>query len=362
MARRIRSTEKQPRVYGPGDFSSERSSRLGAVRTKARAAEPVAADVEVESSVAETALQATGSGSSGGLPLLSPPANTTAEYVLAVRDLGLPLSRVLTESDTIKPVLRDPKRVTLEVKTGTVPIAALEDVTQYTLLGNDTAGTAPVTAIQVESIGIDFLQQANAADQRTALGLGTAAVLNSGDFEASGTVAAHAALLDAHGNLKLFKILSAAANVTDGTSAQDWFPTNGDVTVTVNRAYLFEGTLRLSKGTGVATDVLVGFAGTATYTVDWEQIGQGLTFDTAGNVQVSSGRTTTAQLAATPSSTAANAWITVRGVLRVTGAGTFIPQFQFTAAPGGTPQALRGTRFALTEIGADTVTERGTWS
>lgn len=31
--RRIRSTDKQPRVYVPGDFTSERGSRLGAVRT-----------------------------------------------------------------------------------------------------------------------------------------------------------------------------------------------------------------------------------------------------------------------------------------------------------------------------------------
>lgn len=359
MAKRIRSTEKQPRVYGrEGDFSSERSSRLGAVRTKARAAESVAADVVVEA--AEPA-QAASEGDGGGpLPLLSPPSNTTAEYVLAVRDLGLPNSRVIAESDTIKPILRAPGRLTLDVKP--LAVSALADVGTYTLLGNDTAAAAPVTAINVDASGIDWLQLSLASDKRTALGLGTAAVADSGDFEASGTVAAHAALFNEHGHLKLFKILTAAANVTDGTGAQDWFPTNGDVTVAANRAYLFEGTLRLSKGTGVATDVLVGFAGTATYTVDWEQMGQGLAYDTAGNVQVSTGRTTTAMLAISPSNTSANVWATVRGVLRVTGVGTFIPQFEFTNAPGGTPQALRGTRFTLTEIGADTVTERGTWS
>lgn len=160
----------------------------------------------------------------------------------------------------------------------------------------------------------------------------------------------------------LFKVLSAAANVTNGTSAQNWFPTNGSVTLTVNRAYYFEGQLRIVKGTGVATDVFVGFAGSATYTIDWWVMGQAANFDLSNNTQGSTGRTTTTQVSTTASNTSSNVWVDVKGVVRCTGAGTLAPQFQFTAAPGGTPQAMRGTRFMLTEIGSDTVTERGTWS
>lgn len=160
----------------------------------------------------------------------------------------------------------------------------------------------------------------------------------------------------------LFKVLSAAANVNDNTSAQNWFPSSGSVTLTVNRAYYFEGQLRIVKGTGVATDILVGFAGTATYTIDWWVMGQASNFNLSNNTQGSTGRTTTTQVSTTASNTSANAWVDVRGIVRCTGAGTLAPQFQFTAAPGGGPQAMSGTRFTLTELGADTVTERGTWS
>lgn len=160
----------------------------------------------------------------------------------------------------------------------------------------------------------------------------------------------------------LFKVLSAAANLTDGTSSQAWFPTNGAVTIAVNKAYFVEGTLRLSKSTGTASQVDVGFAGTAAYTMTWEYISQPAAFDAPNNTQTSAGVTTAASLQVVASGTQGNVWCRVFGVVRCTGAGTFIPQLKFSATTGTTPQALTGTRFMLTEIGADTVTERGTWS
>jgi len=158
----------------------------------------------------------------------------------------------------------------------------------------------------------------------------------------------------------LFKVLDANAAATNGTSAQNWFPSAGAVTVTVNRAYFFEGLLLLSKST-TSTSVGVSLAGSASYTSRWWQMGQSIAVNTANATQQSAARTTNSNVLAAPASTAANAWVYVWGTIRVTGAGTFAPQFTFSAAPGS-PNVLAGTCMRLTEIGADTVTTRGTWS
>lgn len=387
--RRIRSTEKMARSYEPGGVTDERNARLGAVRSRS-ASTASGGNVTVDSSTAVSAQpgasQAASTGGGGFLPLAAPPGNATAQYALTQRDLTLPNSRVIGDSQEIDAVTRAPGRLSFDLRDGSIGTARLADdavtyakiqnVSASRLLGRYTASSGDVEEMDVTppltiDSGGKLLCSAptvtvNGASTGTAIDLDDATpAVTAGSQNVTWSKDASAPM-NISGKVfqgpTAFKVLSASANVTDGTGAQDWFPTNGDWTVTDDRCYLFEGTLRLSKGSGVATDVLVGFAGTATYTVDWEQMGQGLAADTAGNVQVSSLRTTTAQLAVSPSSTATNVWAKVWGVLRVTAAGTFIPQFQFTAAPGGTPQALRGTRFTLTEIGADTVTERGTWS
>jgi hypothetical protein len=61
---------------------------------------------------------------------------------------------------------------------------------------------------------------------------------------------------------------------------------------------------------------------------------------------------------ATSSSTTEQAFIQVEGVMTVTVAGTVIPQFQYSAAPGGAPTILRGTFFTATLI----PNPSGSWS
>ena len=62
------------------------------------------------------------------------------------------------------------------------------------LLGRSTAGAGSVEEITLTSAGRALLDDADAAAQRTTLGLGTAATSASGDFETSGSVSTHAAL------------------------------------------------------------------------------------------------------------------------------------------------------------------------
>jgi hypothetical protein len=82
------------------------------------------------------------------------------------------------------------------------------------LLGRSTAGAGSVEEITLTSAGRALLDDADAAAQRTTLGLGTAALSASGDFETAGSVSTHAALTSSvHG------ISSFGATLVDDANA-----------------------------------------------------------------------------------------------------------------------------------------------
>lgn len=69
---------------------------------------------------------------------------------------------------------------TSNIEDGSVTLPKLADVATDTLLGRATAGDGPVEAISCTAAGRALLDDAAASNQRTTLGLGTAATQNTG--------------------------------------------------------------------------------------------------------------------------------------------------------------------------------------
>ena len=88
---------------------------------------------------------------------------------------------------------------TWTIDANAVTFAKMQAVSANVLLGNDATGTA-IEEISCTAAGRALLDDADASAQRTTLGLGTAAVAATGDFEAAGAVATHAGATDPHGD------------------------------------------------------------------------------------------------------------------------------------------------------------------
>jgi hypothetical protein len=154
---------------------------------------------------------------------------------------------------------------------------------------------------------------------------------------------------------------------TDSTSAQKVFngSTNGAVTLAASTTYMMEGVYYITRAAGTNSHTLgtlFALGGTLTsiaYTAE--------TTSTTGNALGAVSRiyataaTVTVVTAASTSATE-NITVTIRGIVRTNAAGTFAPQIQYSAAPGGAPTILANSFFKLTPIGNNTVATVGNWS
>jgi hypothetical protein len=157
--------------------------------------------------------------------------------------------------------------------------------------------------------------------------------------------------------------LDAAQTGTNATGAQNWIPTGGAASVEAGVVYAFEGILNLTRSAGaVSHTTSLVFGGTATLTsILWRA--QTNTGDTLANAvgNHAAGRVATAVVVKAASVSASEEIsILVHGSVKINAAGTFIPQFQYSAAPGGAPTIQIGTRFTLTKKGSGFNT-KGTW-
>jgi len=254
----------------------------------------------------------------------------------------------------------------------------------YTI-DNGVVSTAKMGG-DVTTAGKALLDDADAAAQRTTLGLGSASLSNTGDFAAashnhaaseitSGTIAtarlgsgSASALTVLKGDQswgyappELWKRLNADASGVNDTNDQPWFPTAGGVSLEANSLYRFEGELYMVNGT-TSHAIGVGFGGTVgVAAINYRTIGHKGAMDSSQTTSNHAARTTTTHLAATAANTTAGSCIQVVGVIKTSTAGTLIPRFYQTAASGSVT-VKAGTMFALTKLGADTDGSRGTWS
>lgn len=164
----------------------------------------------------------------------------------------------------------------------------------------------------------------------------------------------------------LFKVLDA--DDTGGqnvATAQPWFPTSGGVTVDATTTYFFEGRLFTTRAAGAVSHTTgVLFGGTATLTnIDyWGDAKTGDTLALAATNGFWATAATSLVLKAASTSATENTLINVQGTVRINAAGTFIPQFIYSVAPGGAPTVKRGTFFRMWPVGSNTVVSQGTWA
>jgi len=166
--------------------------------------------------------------------------------------------------------------------------------------------------------------------------------------------------------------LNATRLISSSTSVQSLLGVG--VTLVGNTVYEFEGYFPLTKPSGTTNSHTVSmvFGGTATlnninydsYTTDSGSTSGALGTRIATINRVSAGvATATVLTGAISTSTANSAIIRVRGTVSINAGGTFIPQVQFSAAPGNNYTANIGSYFRIAPISAAGAnTSIGTWA
>jgi hypothetical protein len=166
-----------------------------------------------------------------------------------------------------------------------------------------------------------------------------------------------------------FLSLIADQTGTNVATAQPWFPGGGatGITLPALTSYFFEGHLSFSRSAGTTSHTIaLLFGGVATITsINYMALitDQAATASALSTPQVIEGTVATA-LVVTAASANASQFnsIFVKGIVRINGAGTFIPQFQYSAAPGGAPSLKANSFFGLYPTGSNTVLSVGNWS
>ena len=159
---------------------------------------------------------------------------------------------------------------------------------------------------------------------------------------------------------------TATVTITDTTATlQNWLGTV-NLSVAASTAYRFKGFFRMSRAAGaVSHTVNLGFGGTATLTaINYFATATTTTGDVLGTPQnrFIAVATTTAITAASTSTTENNV-VFMEGTVQINGAGTFIPQVAFSAAPGGDGTIAVGAYFEMTPIGVNNATINiGDWA
>ena len=187
-------------------------------------------------------------------------------------------------------------------------------------------------------------------------------VATAGAVEYDGAVAYLTPTVNCRGVVaseQFITLTSAYTTVSGPTTAQKLFntSTNGAVTLPVG-TYAFECEFNLSAMS--ATSGSFGFAlgGTATLTQYWTAIANKAAFATATAPQTTFNTAANATLAT--ANTTGTGYAKISGMIRITVAGTVIPQFSISQAAAAIVGL--GSYFRIKPMGSSTVTTVGNWS
>ena len=154
----------------------------------------------------------------------------------------------------------------------------------------------------------------------------------------------------------LFFRLNSAHAGANVTTAQNVFPLS--VTLEASTAYEYQLVYSVSRTAGTTGhDFSTLFGGTATLNNiyrDMSMQGINTAATTAASVSYFGYRLSAAAVivVAGLGTATSNVWVTERGTVSINGAGTFIPKYQLSAAPGGAYSTNAGGFFTLRKLGA----------
>jgi hypothetical protein len=163
-----------------------------------------------------------------------------------------------------------------------------------------------------------------------------------------------------------FIVLTSANNLDNSTAAQALFdggggPTNGSITLPVG-TYFFECSFSLTGMSTTSGSFGFGFGGTATISQTWTALASrstATTLATLVNAEHSVNTATNSTIATASTGTTGRAYI--KGIVRVTVAGTLIPQTS-TSVGSATPAAVStNSYFTIKQLGNSSVVSVGNW-
>lgn len=155
----------------------------------------------------------------------------------------------------------------------------------------------------------------------------------------------------------IFTTTDADFTGTNVNTAQPVFDTTQDVlTIEASTAYLVEAYYHIHT-TGTTSHTLgLLFGGTATYTnIDGSYWASNQATEVLGAVNVINFASAAVVQVSAALASATHHSVQIMGVIRVNGAGTIIPQYQWSAAPGVAGVTLRGSWLRLTPMGVNTI-------
>lgn len=161
-----------------------------------------------------------------------------------------------------------------------------------------------------------------------------------------------------------YSCLSGNFTGIDSSNAQPVFDTAQDTfTLEGSMIYFFEAMYYISTAGTTSHSTSVLFGGTATFTsLAYSALAKQTATDISGTISAVWATSAAAVTVGAAAATATFNQVILKGTLRVNAAGTLIPQFKYSAAPGAAPVVQAGSYFRLQPAGTDTDVSKGAWA